>query len=318
MVADRQSHAALPERVPGDCAGHLALEDGLDRELDAVDAGHRHLAGTPIGTERFDRSQRHVVIRGPDAGDLIAELGEPGIGLVQCLGRRPVRDLHIEQLDVRVGLERLFQSGLAFDRRHVRLDAAERDNAALAAHRLDQGVGHGLAIGDAAERDMCDVVRVEIPRMQVGGLVPLRYDIGAGCLGSFDDRTRVRAVVGVDVDHAVAAGLGEYRLDVGDALLAVALGHQRHIFGADRLGEGCAAIVPGRMIGVRQRADRVDDRRLVLGEARPGNDCRKCAGRAEQGSAFQEFAPPERTLQCTGNDLPHHCSFLPMQGLAPC
>src|SRR5688500_2210576 len=31
-VADRQAHAALPERIPGDRAGHLALLDRLDGE----------------------------------------------------------------------------------------------------------------------------------------------------------------------------------------------------------------------------------------------------------------------------------------------
>ena len=66
--------------------------------------------------------------------------------------------------------------------------------------------------------------------------------------------------------HAVAAGLGEDRLDVGDALLAVALGDQRHVVGADRLGEGVAALVPGGVVGVGQRADRVDHGRLVGGE----------------------------------------------------
>ena len=141
-------------------------------------------------------------------------------------------------------------------------------DAALAAHRLDQRLGHGLAVGHAAERDVRDIVRIEVPGMQVGRLVPLRHDIGAGSLRGLDDRTRVRAVVGVDVDDAVAAGLGEDGLDVGDALLAVALGDQRHIFGADRLGESRAALVPGRVIGVGQRADRVDDGWLVLRETR--------------------------------------------------
>ena len=82
-----------------------------------------------------------------------------------------------------IGLERLLEAGLALDRRHVRFDAAQRHDAALAAHRLDQRFGHGLAVGHAAEGDVGDVVRVEVPGMQVVGLVPLGDDIGAGCLG---------------------------------------------------------------------------------------------------------------------------------------
>ena len=101
MVADRQAHAALPERIPGDGAGHLALEDGFDRELDAVDAGDRHLAGAAVGAQRLDRGERHVVIGRPDAADLVAELGKPGVGLLERLGRRPVGHLQVEQLDVR-------------------------------------------------------------------------------------------------------------------------------------------------------------------------------------------------------------------------
>ena len=122
------------------------------------------LPGAALGPERLDRGERHVVIGRPDAADLVAELREPGVGLLQRLGRRPVRHLHVEQLDVGIGGERLLEAGLALDRRHVRLDAAERDDAALAAHRLDQGLGHRLAVGHAAERDVRDVVRVVVPR----------------------------------------------------------------------------------------------------------------------------------------------------------
>ena len=125
-----------------------------------------------------------------------------------------------------------------------------RHDAAFAAHRLDQRLGHRLAVGHAAERDVRDIVRVVVPRVQVRRLVPLGDDGGAGVLAGLDDRPGVRAVVGVDVDHAVAAGLGEDRLDVGDALLAVAFGHQRHDLGAHRLPEGLAALFPGGVIGV--------------------------------------------------------------------
>ena len=156
--------------------------------------------------------------------------------------------------------------GPALDRGRVGEDAAQGHDAALAAHGLEQRLGHGLAVGHAVERDVRDVVRVVVPGVQVGGLVPLGHDVGAGLLAGFDDRPRVRAVVRVDVEHEIAAGLGEQRLDVGDALLAVALGDQRHVVGADRSRERGAALVPRGVIGVGERADRVGDGRLVGGE----------------------------------------------------
>jgi hypothetical protein len=100
-------------------------------------------------------------------------------------------------------------------------------------------------------------------RVQIVGLVPLRHDVGARLLAGLHDRPSVRAVVRIDVDDSIAVGLRENSLDVGDALLAVALRHQRHIVGADRLREGRAALVPGRVIGIGERANGVDDRRIA-------------------------------------------------------
>ena len=71
---------------------------------------------------------------------------------------------------------------------------------------------------------MRDVVRVEVPGMQVGRLVPLRNDIGARTLASLDDRPRIRAVVGVDIDDAIAACLRQDGLNVSNTFLAVASG----------------------------------------------------------------------------------------------
>ena len=223
--------------------------------LNSVDAGDRNLARLAVAPQGFDRGEPHVVVGRPDAADLVAELGQPGVGLLQRLGSRPVGDLHVEQLHSGIGLERFHQAGLAFDRRHIGFDAAERDDAALAAHRLDQRFRHRLAIGNAAEGNMGDIVGVEIPGMQIVGLVPLGDDVGAGVLARLDDGTRVRAVVRIDVDDAIAAGLGENCLDVGDPLLAVAFRNQRHIVRADRLRECGAALVPGGVIGIGQRAN---------------------------------------------------------------
>ena len=131
MIANRQPHAALPERIPGHGARHLAGEDRFDGQLDSVDPGDRHLAGAAVRAERLDRGERHVVVGGPDAADFVTVLGQPGIGLLQRLGRQPVRHLHVEQLDVGVRLDRLHQTGLALDRRNVRLGAADAPRCRL-------------------------------------------------------------------------------------------------------------------------------------------------------------------------------------------
>jgi hypothetical protein len=58
-----------------------------------------HLAGAAVGAQGLDGAERHVVVGGPDALDLVAELGEPGVGLLERLGLDPVGDLDVEQLD---------------------------------------------------------------------------------------------------------------------------------------------------------------------------------------------------------------------------
>ena len=94
--------------------------------------------------------------------------------------------------------------------------------------------------------------------------------------------------LGSTLIDAVPAGLGEDRLDVGNALLAVALGDQRHIFGADGFGEGCATIVPGRMIGVRQRADRIDDGWRISGISAARDDGWERTDNAKRCGTFQK------------------------------
>ena len=194
---------------------------------------------------------------------------------------------------------------------HVRFDAAERDDAALAAHRLDQRLGHRLAVGHAVEGDVRDVVRVEVPGMQVGGLVPLGDDVGAGALAGLDDRPRVRAVVGIDVDDAVAAGLGQDRLDVGDALLAVAFGDQRHVVRADRFGEGRAALVPGGVIGIGQRADRIDHGRIVGCKSPTGDDGGKSAYRTQSRRALEKIATPHSLAYSLATQFADHLTTPP-------
>ncbi len=54
--------------------------------------------------------------------------------------------------------DRLLQPGPALDRRRVRQDAAERQDAALATDGVDQGLGRDLAIPDAVEGDVGDVI----------------------------------------------------------------------------------------------------------------------------------------------------------------
>ena len=89
--------------------------------------------------------------------------------------------------------------------------------------------------------------------MQVVGLVPLGHHIGARGLASFNNGARIGAVVGIDVDNAVAACFGENRLDIGNAFFTVAFGHKRYIFSTHCLGESSAALVPSCVIGIGQK-----------------------------------------------------------------
>ena len=251
--------------------------------------------GHALGAQHLERCDAHAVVGGPDALDVVAEAGHPGAGDVVGLVRVPVRHLEIEKLDVRVLGERLVEAGLALDRRHVREDAAERHDAARAAHRLEQRLGHRLAVRPAVERDVADIVGIEVPGVQVGGLVPLGRDVDAGLGAGLDDRARVRALVGIDVQHHVAAGPGDHRLDVGDALLAVALGHQRRVLGAGPSRERLAALVPAGVVGVGERADRVDRGDAVLGEQPPRQGAGERAGAGDQGGRLDEAPAVEPT-----------------------
>ena len=225
----------------------------------------------------------------------IAEAGDPGAGDVVGLVRVPVRYLEIEQLDVRILGERLVETCLALDSGHVREDAAERHDAARAAHRLEQRLGHGLAVRLAVERDVADVVGIEVPGMQVGGLVPLGGDVDAGVGAGLHDRARVGALVGIDVQDHVAAGPGDHRLDVGDAFLAVALGHQGRVVGAGPPRKRLAALVPAGVVGVGERADRVDRGHLILSEQPPRQDAGERTGAGEQGGRLDETPAIEPT-----------------------
>ena len=88
--------------------------------------------------------------------------------------------------------------------------------------------------------------------MQVFWFVPLGNDIGPSCLGGLNNRACVGTVIGIDVNYAIATGLREDRLNVGNAFFTVALSHQRYIFSANCLSKRCAAFVPGRMIRIGQ------------------------------------------------------------------
>ena len=67
-------------------------------------------------------------------------------------------------------------------------------------------------------------------------------------------------VVGVYIQHHFPAGLGEHRVNIGDTLLTIALGKERHVLGSHRRGKEARAPVPGGVIGISQRTDRCDQR----------------------------------------------------------
>ena len=76
---------------------------------------------------------------------------------------------------------------------------------------------------------MRHIVRIEIPGMEIVRLVPLGDDEAAGLLHFLDDHPCIGQVIGIDIEDELAAGALEQGLDVGNALLGIALGDQRFI-----------------------------------------------------------------------------------------
>src|ERR1700687_3669015 len=97
---------------------------------------------------------------------------------------------------------------------------------------------------------MGDIVGIEIPGVQVVGLIPLGHNIGAGVLARLDDGACIGTVVGINVDDAIAAGLRENCFDVGDPLLTIAFRDQGHVVSADRFRESCPAFIPSGVVGI--------------------------------------------------------------------
>ena len=193
----------------------------------------------------------------------------------------PIGVLEVQQLDLTVGGQRLLQAGLALDRRHVRGDAAQSDDAALAAERVEQRLGRLLAGGNAAERKMRDVVVAEVPRMQVVGLVPHGHHAALRRRDRLDDRPRIRTIVRVDAENGLVGDFGEQRLNVGQALFAVSLSHQRLIVLADARRKGFRTFVPRSVEGVGQRSDRAGE---AIAARRGG---RPLAARGREGADAQ-------------------------------
>ena len=80
--------------------------------------------------------------------------------------------------------------------------------------------------------------------------VPLCGDKGPRFDGGFDNRAGVRAVVGVDIQNHVAAGLGLYRSNVRNSFFAIPFRDQRDIVRSNRFRESLTALVPRGMIRV--------------------------------------------------------------------
>jgi hypothetical protein len=103
---------------------------------------------------------------------------------------------------------------------------------------------------DSVEGNMGHVIRVKIPRMQISRLVPLGSDKCAGLCAGFDNRTRVRGVVRIDVQNHVPTGLGKNRSNVRNSFFAVSLRNEGDVVGANGFRKGRTALIPGRVIGV--------------------------------------------------------------------
>ena len=147
-IGNGESHAARPQRIPGDGAGEFARLDGRNGRIDAVDADDRNLAGKAVLAQRLEGAHAHAVIGGEHALDLVAEAGEPGLGDLEGLLLVPVGGLEVEQRHLAVGLgDGVVEADLALDGGHVGENAAQRHDAAFAAEGLEQLIGDGLAVG---------------------------------------------------------------------------------------------------------------------------------------------------------------------------
>ena len=120
--------------------------DGGQRVGNGVDADDRDVVATGL-LECRQRTERHVVVGGPDALDVVAVLGEQRLGDRERLVTREVGGLLVEQLDVRVGLQRRLETGEAVLGGTGVQDALEGDDAARAADGLGEGVTDLLARG---------------------------------------------------------------------------------------------------------------------------------------------------------------------------
>ena len=144
--------------------------DRFHRGLDPVDADDGNFARDALGAQRFKGPCSHVVVRGPYPLDLVAEAREPEAVISKAsfdcqlpAGSRAARPwVFFEVCSCPCG-----------DRRPPVGDhAADGDDAACVADRLEQFFGDVAAVGDAVELDVRDIVRIEIGGVKIGGLVP--------------------------------------------------------------------------------------------------------------------------------------------------
>ena len=168
--------------------------------------------------------------------------------------------------------------------------APDSDETAFITHRLEEFFGDVAAVGHPVELDVRNVIGIEVPGVKVGRLVPPGDDINLGLETGFDDRPGVRRVVRIDIQHHIAAGLGDHRANVGNALLAVGFGDKNRARKPDLLRESVSPDLPDGVIGIGKRADRRHQRRLPG----VGAHCKRIAGgkraSAEPGGRLQHLA----------------------------
>jgi len=214
----------------------------------------------------------------------------------------PVGRLEVKESHLAVGLGNgVVEAELALDRGDVGQNSAQRHDAALAAECLEQLVGDGLSRRHAVKGHVGHIIRVEVPGMQIVGLVPLGDDEATCLFHFFHDYPGVRRVIGIDVEDQFSAGALEKRPDIRDALFRVSFGGQRFIGSANGLGEIRAALGEAGVIGICHRAHGIGEcPGGFLGNRRHGE---RTSEHAKRGSAFQNRAAVQAGIHVNGFSL---------------
>src|SRR5450759_3720803 len=238
----------------GDWIGNVArneigtVHDHLDDILHAGARHDEHLGLTLRFVDGLDSTQRDVVVAGPDRVDRL-ELLQPVLHKLETRVTRPIGGLISKDLDVRIGLQDIFEAGDA-----VGVDLAGNafhdEDVALAVQLLD----HELS-GLLAE---CVVVAsdVDVSEHSMKYATVDDHDVLAGLLDLADDGSQRGGIVGqndeavdalchqvLNIRNLLLGGVGKDKLErgVGVLYLPVCDGFLGVVHDA-----ACPAVVSGR------------------------------------------------------------------------